>query len=47
VVEIASIYGPNDGTYVIEFRTAAGETPAISIPASEATVMVFAVYRGR
>jgi len=23
------IYGPNDGTYVIEFRTAAGETLAI------------------
>src|SRR5215467_13251763 len=31
------IFGPkSDGTYVVEFRTAAGETLAISIPASEA-----------
>jgi hypothetical protein len=28
------IYGPkNDGTYIIEFKTAAGETLAISVPA--------------
>jgi hypothetical protein len=34
------IYGPkNDGTYVIEFRTAAGEALAISIPRSEAAVV--------
>ena len=34
------IYGPkNDGTYVVEFRTAAGETLAISIPRTEATVV--------
>ena len=32
------IFGPkSDGTYVIEFRTAAGAALAISIPASEAT----------
>ena len=31
------IFGPkSDGTYVVEFRTAGGETLAISIPASEA-----------
>ena len=31
------IFGPkSDGTYVVEFRSAAGETLAISIPASEA-----------
>jgi len=34
------IYGPkNDGTYVVEFRTAAGETLAISIPRTEAAVV--------
>src|SRR6266446_2224761 len=34
------IFGPkSDGTYVIEFRTAAGEALAISIPASEAAVI--------
>jgi len=33
------IFGPkSDGTYVVEFRTAAGETLTISIPSSEATV---------
>ena len=33
------IYGPKaDGTYLIEFMTAAGEAMAISIPASEARV---------
>ena len=31
------IYGPkDDGTYVVEFRTADGEALAISIPRSEA-----------
>ena len=31
------IYGPkNDGTYIVEFRTAAGEALAISIPGTEA-----------
>ena len=34
------IYGPkNDGTYIVEFRTAAGEALAISIPRSEASVI--------
>ena len=34
------IYGPKtDGTYVIEFRTAAGEALAISIPRTETTVV--------
>jgi hypothetical protein len=34
------IYGPkNDGTYIVEFRTAAGESLAISIPGSEARVI--------
>jgi hypothetical protein len=34
------IFGPkSDGTYVVEFRTAAGETLAISIPASETAVV--------
>ena len=34
------IFGPkSDGTYVVEFRTAAGETLAISIPASETRVV--------
>jgi hypothetical protein len=34
------IYGPrNDGTYVVEFRTAAGEVLAISIPRTETTVV--------
>jgi hypothetical protein len=33
-------YGPkNDGTYVVEFRTAAGEALAISIPSTEASVV--------
>ena len=32
------IYGPkHDGTYVVEFRTAAGEALAISIPARRST----------
>jgi adenine C2-methylase RlmN of 23S rRNA A2503 and tRNA A37 len=30
------IYGPkNDGTYIVEFRTADGEALAISVPAGE------------
>jgi hypothetical protein len=34
------IYGPKeDGTYVVEFRTAAGEAMAISVPRTEATVI--------
>jgi hypothetical protein len=34
------IYGPkDDGTYVVEFRTVAGEALAISIPASETRVV--------
>jgi hypothetical protein len=34
------IFGPKaDGTYVIEFRTAAGEALAISIPSSETAVL--------
>jgi hypothetical protein len=34
------IFGPkSDGTYVVEFRTAAGEALAISIPRTEAAVI--------
>jgi hypothetical protein len=34
------IFGPkDDGTYVVEFRTAAGEALAISIPWSETVVI--------
>jgi hypothetical protein len=34
------IYGPkNGGTYIVEFRTAAGEALAISIPSTEASVV--------
>jgi hypothetical protein len=34
------IFGPkNDGTYVVEFKTAAREALAISIPRSEAAVI--------
>jgi hypothetical protein len=34
------IYGPkNDGTYIVEFRTAQGEALAISIPGNEAAVI--------
>jgi hypothetical protein len=34
------IYGPkDDGTYIVEFGTAAGEALAISIPRSEASVI--------
>jgi hypothetical protein len=35
------IFGPkNDETYVVEFRTAAGEALAISIPIIETAVMI-------
>jgi len=34
------IYGPKaDGTYLVEFKTAAGESLAISVPGSEAAVL--------
>ena len=34
------IYGPkNDGTYIVVFKTAAGEALAISIPRTEAAVI--------
>jgi hypothetical protein len=34
------IYGPKeDGTYVVEFKTAAGQTLTISIPRTEAAVI--------
>ena len=34
------IYGPKeDGTYVVEFKTAAGQAMAISIPRTEAEVV--------
>jgi len=34
------IYGPkDDGTYIVEFRTAAGEALAISIPRTECAVI--------
>jgi hypothetical protein len=34
------IYGPkDDGTYVVEFRTADGDVLAISIPRTEAAVI--------
>ena len=34
------IYGPKpDGTYIVEFKTAAGEELAISIPRSETAVI--------
>jgi hypothetical protein len=34
------IFGPKpDGTYLVEFRTAAGEALAISIPRSETVVI--------
>jgi hypothetical protein len=34
------IYGPkDDGTYVVEFRMATGESLAISIPRAEAAVI--------
>jgi hypothetical protein len=34
------IYGPKpDGTYIVEFKMAAGEALAISVPGSEARVL--------
>jgi hypothetical protein len=34
------IYGPkNDGTYIVEFRTADGEELAISVPRNETAVL--------
>ena len=41
------IYGPkDDGTYVVEFRTADGDALAISIPRTEAHVMsIFSTSR--
>ena len=34
------IYGPkNDGTYVVEFKTADGEALAISVPRNETAVL--------
>jgi hypothetical protein len=34
------IYGPKeDGTYVVEFRTAAGQAMTISVPRTEAAVI--------
>jgi hypothetical protein len=34
------IFGPKpDGTYVVEFRTAKGETLAISVPSGETRVL--------
>src|SRR5215831_7574481 len=36
------VYGPkNDGTYIVEFRTAKGETLAISIPQGETAVLKY------
>lgn len=35
-----TIYGPrSDGTYVVEFKTAAGATLAISVPSGETAVL--------
>jgi hypothetical protein len=37
---LTALHGPkDDGTYVVEFRTAGGETLAISIPRTEAAVV--------
>jgi hypothetical protein len=34
------IYGPkNDGTYIVEFKTAEGEALTISVPAGETRVL--------
>jgi hypothetical protein len=36
------IYGPKpDGTYIVEFRIAKGESLAISVPAGETRVLKF------
>jgi hypothetical protein len=35
-----TIYGPkNDGTYIVEFKTAEGEALAISVPVGETRVL--------
>jgi hypothetical protein len=35
-----TIYGPkSDGAYIVEFKTAAGETLAISVPSGETAVL--------
>jgi hypothetical protein len=40
------IYGPtNDGTYIVEFRTAAGEALAISIPSEASVIRYFSRER--
>ena len=40
------IFGPKtDGTYVVEFRTAAGKALAISIPGTEASATIAAPAR--
>ena len=42
------IFGPkDDGTYVVEFRTAQGEALAISIPRSETAVIRYFQERCR
>jgi hypothetical protein len=42
-----TIYGPKgDGTYVVEFKTAAGETLAISVPSGETAVLRHFQARG-
>jgi hypothetical protein len=39
------IFGPkDDGTYVVEFRTAKGEALAISVPRGE-TVVCWSIFR--
>jgi hypothetical protein len=39
------IYGPkNDGTYVVEFKTADGEALAISVPRNETAVLVTSLF---
>jgi hypothetical protein len=36
------IYGPKkDGTYIVEFKTAAGEALAISVPAGETRLLKY------
>jgi hypothetical protein len=36
------IHGPKpDGTYIVEFKTANGEAPAISVPAGETRVLKY------
>jgi hypothetical protein len=34
-------WGKTDGTYIIEFKTAAGEALAISVPAGETRVLEY------